>query len=110
MRVTIQDVEKIAGLAKLSVSEEEKVKFRKQLDEMLDYVEKLNELDTEGVEPTFFVQHETEGTRKDLPAESLPRDEALRNALRRPGLFRACWWRPTTNESATPFSRSAEKR
>jgi len=80
MRVTIQDVEKIASLAKLSVSKEEKVKFRKQLDEMLDYVEKLNELDTEGVEPTFFVQHVTEGTRKDTPAESLPRDEALRNA------------------------------
>jgi aspartyl-tRNA(Asn)/glutamyl-tRNA(Gln) amidotransferase subunit C len=80
MRVTIQDVEKIAGLAKLSVSEEEKVKFRKQLDEMLDYVEKLNELDTDGVEPTFFVQHDLAGTREDLATESLPRDEALRNA------------------------------
>ena len=80
MRVTIQDVEKIASLAKLSVSKEEKVKFRKQLDEMLDYVEKINELDTDGVEPTFFVKHASEGTRKDLPAESLPREEALWNA------------------------------
>jgi aspartyl-tRNA(Asn)/glutamyl-tRNA(Gln) amidotransferase subunit C len=89
MRVTIQDVEKIAGLAKLSVSEEEKVKFREQLDEMLNYVEKLNELDTDGVEPTFFVQHGSEGTREDAPAESLPLDEALRNAPARTlGFFR----------------------
>jgi aspartyl-tRNA(Asn)/glutamyl-tRNA(Gln) amidotransferase subunit C len=80
MRVTISDVEKIAGLAKLSVTGEEKAKFRGQLEEMLDYVEKLNELDTDGVEPTFFVQHGTESLRPDQVTESLPRDEALQNA------------------------------
>ncbi len=80
MRVTIKDVEKIADLAKLSVTEDEKVEFQRSLDEMLDYVDTLNALDTDGVEPTFFVQHGTEGTREDRIAESLPREEALRNA------------------------------
>jgi len=80
MRVTVQDVEKIAELAKLSVTEDEKVEFRKRLDEMLDYVDQLNTLNTEGIEPTFFVQHGTEGSREDRISESLPRDEALRNA------------------------------
>jgi aspartyl-tRNA(Asn)/glutamyl-tRNA(Gln) amidotransferase subunit C len=80
MRVTKSDVEKIAKLAKLSVSESEKEKFQKQLDEMLGYVEKLNELNTDGVEPTFYVQHQTEGIREDRAAESLSHSEVLRNA------------------------------
>jgi aspartyl-tRNA(Asn)/glutamyl-tRNA(Gln) amidotransferase subunit C len=80
MRVTVKEVEKIARLAKLSVSEDETVKFQEQLDEMLDYVDKLNELDTGGVEPTFFIRHGTEGLREDRPAESLSREEALNNA------------------------------
>jgi aspartyl-tRNA(Asn)/glutamyl-tRNA(Gln) amidotransferase subunit C len=80
MRVTLEDVEKIARLAKLSVSDQEKEKYRKQLEEMLDYVDRLNELDLEGVEPTFTVQHAAEGTREDRVTESLTREEALMNA------------------------------
>lgn len=80
MRVTKSDVEKIARLARLSVSEDEKAKFQKQLDEILVYVEKLNALDTDNVEPTFAVQHRTEGMREDRAAEPLPREDALRNA------------------------------
>ncbi len=61
-------------------SEEEKAKYRLQMDAMLDYVAKLNELDTENVEPTFYVQHPAEGLREDRVAESLPREEVLKNA------------------------------
>lgn len=80
MRVTKSDVEKIARLAKLSVSEDEKARFQKQLDEILVYVEKLNALDTDGVEPTFAVQHRTEGMREDRATDSLSRENALMNA------------------------------
>jgi aspartyl-tRNA(Asn)/glutamyl-tRNA(Gln) amidotransferase subunit C len=80
MRVTIQDVEKIAGLAKLSVTEDEKIGFQKSLDEMLGYVDSLNTLNTDGVEPTYFVQHGTEGAREDRVTGSLAREDALKNA------------------------------
>lgn len=55
MSITKQDVEHIAHLARLGLSEEEKEKFAKQLSSILDYVEQLKEVDTEGVEPTAQV-------------------------------------------------------
>ena len=89
MRVTVQDVKKVAQLARLSISEEETVQFQRQMEELLDYAEKINRLDTESVEPTYFVQHGTEKTREDLPAESLSQKEALANAPARTlGFFR----------------------
>ncbi len=54
MRVTLEDVEKIARLARLELTDEEKALYRLQMDEMLDYVDQLKTLDTEGVEPTVF--------------------------------------------------------
>ena len=80
MRVTLKDVEKIARLAKLSVSDEEKEKFQIQLDAILDYVDQLNQADTENVEPTFYIQHDSSSMREDQVAESLPREAVLRNA------------------------------
>jgi aspartyl-tRNA(Asn)/glutamyl-tRNA(Gln) amidotransferase subunit C len=87
MRVTIEDVEKIARLARLELSGEEKEKYRLQMDEMLDYVEQLNTLDTEGVEPTFSVRAAGTGLREDGRTESLPAEEALKNAPARTGGF-----------------------
>lgn len=80
MEVCKKEVEKIAKLAKLHLSEEEKDKFRGHLNQILAYVEKLNELDTEDVEPTSYVQHSGDVMREDRVMESLPQREALRNA------------------------------
>jgi aspartyl-tRNA(Asn)/glutamyl-tRNA(Gln) amidotransferase subunit C len=80
MRVTIEDVEKIAALAKLHLSEEEKEKYCAQLDQILTYVQKLNELDTEDIEPTYYVQYSGDVMREDKVAPSLSRDKALQNA------------------------------
>jgi aspartyl-tRNA(Asn)/glutamyl-tRNA(Gln) amidotransferase subunit C len=80
MQVTIQDVEKIAVLAKLCLDEEEKTKYREQLGQILTYVQKLNELNTEHVEPTFYVQHSVDVMRDDRVQPSLPREKALQNA------------------------------
>ena len=79
-RITEQDVEKIARLAKLKITESEMESYRHHLEEIVSYVEKLNELDTEDVDPTFAVQHRKQALRKDEVKPSLPREEALRNA------------------------------
>ncbi len=80
MYIQKEDVEKIAKLAKLQFSEDEIERFRTHLEEILAYVNKLNELDTEGVEPTYYVQHTGDAMREDQVKPSLPRQEALKNA------------------------------
>ena len=87
MAVTKKDVEYIAELAKLKFKDEELEKFTEQLNEILAYVEKLNELDTTNVEP---LSHPVEGSnvfREDVVKPSLDREEALRNAPDRSELF-----------------------
>ena len=80
MPITIEDVENIAKLARLRFSEEEKQKFTRQLAEIISYVEKLNELDTENVPPTYHVLPLTNVSRKDEVKTWLTQEEALRNA------------------------------
>ena len=80
MSVSRKDVEHIAELARLKFNEDELENFTNQLNEILAYVEKLNELDTENVEP---LSHPVEGKnvfRDDIVLPSVPRDEALKNA------------------------------
>ena len=73
-------IEHIAHLARLSLSEKEKELFSGQLDGILNYMEKLNELDTKDIEPTSHVIALNNVTRDDVPAPSLSREEALLNA------------------------------
>jgi aspartyl-tRNA(Asn)/glutamyl-tRNA(Gln) amidotransferase subunit C len=78
--VTIKDVEHIAELARLEFSGEELENFTHQLNEILKYVEKLNELDTENIEP---LSHPIEGNnafREDELKPSVSREEELKNA------------------------------
>ncbi len=74
------NVEHIAHLARLHLSPEEEVKFGTQLNSILTYVEKLNELDTSGVEPTSHVLPLCNVMREDEVRDSLIKDEALANA------------------------------
>ncbi|MFA4920230.1 MAG: Asp-tRNA(Asn)/Glu-tRNA(Gln) amidotransferase subunit GatC [Thermodesulfovibrionales bacterium] len=73
-------VEHIARLARLSVSEEEKQLFGPQLNNILGYMEKLNELDTKDVGPTSHVLSLSNVMRDDMPGNSIPREDALMNA------------------------------
>lgn len=80
MSVTKKDVEHIAELARLKVDETELESYTDQLNQILTYVEKLNELDTENVEP---LSHPVEGSnvfRQDELKPCTPREEALKNA------------------------------
>lgn len=74
------DVEHVAHLSRLALSEEERERFGAQLASILDYVEKLKELDTSGVEPTSHVIEMSNVMREDALRPPLPRDEALMNA------------------------------
>lgn len=77
--ISKQEVEHVAHLARLNLTEEEKEQFTKQLDSILNFAQKLNELDTENVEPTSHVLPLVNVMRDDVPHESLPVEEALQN-------------------------------
>ncbi len=82
MKISGSDVEHISRLARLKLEKDEKEKYGAQLNKILDYVEKLNELDTAGVEPTSHVIPLKNVLREDVVKDSLPREEALKNAPR----------------------------
>ncbi len=77
---------RIAQLARLRLTEEEVETFRSQLGDILKFVEQLNELDTENVQPYIGEFSETP-MREDEPGESLPHGEALMNAPEKEGGF-----------------------
>ena len=88
MKVEMQEVEYVARLARLKLSEEETGLFTDQLNAILDYMEKLNELDTGAVEPTFHVVSHQNVIREDQVRESQPQEAALENA---PDKARGCF-------------------
>lgn len=80
MKIDKKTVEYIANLARLSLTKEEKETFTKQLDKILTYIDKLNELDTSSIEPTFHPLPLKNVFREDEVKPSLPKEEALANA------------------------------
>ncbi len=80
MSVTKKDVEYIAKLSKLEFAEEEIGDYTEQLNKVLEYVDKLNELDTENVEPLLHPVENVNVFREDKLKDSSPREEALKNA------------------------------
>jgi aspartyl-tRNA(Asn)/glutamyl-tRNA(Gln) amidotransferase subunit C len=71
------DIEKVARLARLELSEEEKVTFGDQLEQILTYMEQLNRLDTAGVEPTSHAIPIHNAFREDETRPSFAREEVL---------------------------------
>ena len=85
-----EDVEHAAALAQLKLDEEEKDKYTEQIGEILNYVDKLNELDTEGVVPTAYTVPMKNVLREDKVEKSLAREKSLSNAPdQKDGQFRA---------------------
>lgn len=79
-RISKEQVEHVAHLARLAITEEETEMFTKQLDAIITYAEQLNELDTTGVKPTTHVLEVKNVMREDKPTKGLPREEVLKNA------------------------------
>lgn len=71
------DIEKVARLARLELSEEEKVTFGNQLEQILTYMEQLNRLDTTGVEPTSHAIPLHNAFKEDETRPSFPQEEVL---------------------------------
>lgn len=89
MSLTIAEVEHIAELAKLALTNEEKERYRNQLSDILDYAEMLNQLDTSAIPPTATVLPLRNVMREDEVKPSLSREEVLANAPdQAEGMFR----------------------
>jgi aspartyl-tRNA(Asn)/glutamyl-tRNA(Gln) amidotransferase subunit C len=86
-----RDVLRIAELARLALTEDERRRLGRELAAILTYVEQVGAIDTTGIEPTSHVQLEASTLRADVPQPSLRREDALANApdaARGAGLFK----------------------
>ncbi len=83
MKITEEQVRYVAALSNLQLSDEEVARLRTDLDGILEHMDRLNEIDTSGVEPMAQVLYEAEDTatlRPDTPAAPLGNAEAMANA------------------------------
>ncbi|MBT3188825.1 MAG: Asp-tRNA(Asn)/Glu-tRNA(Gln) amidotransferase subunit GatC [Anaerolineae bacterium] len=80
MSLKIEEVQHIAKLAKLDLSDGEIARYREQLSDILDHIAKLNELDTSGISPMANVIVGASPLRADESRPSLPREKLLQNA------------------------------
>src|SRR5437879_22774 len=88
MKVTDKDVSYIADLANLELTEQERTHMVRDLNSILDYIDRLNQLDTSNVSPMAQVLGSpSETTRDDVPRPSLPHNLALANAPDSDGVF-----------------------
>lgn len=88
-----KDLEHMAWLARIELSEEDKEKYTPKLNSVLDYFNEIDEVDTEGVEPTYHVLQLSNVFREDevnVPTGSLSQEEVLSNAPKKlDGFFKA---------------------
>ncbi len=80
MEVNNKLIEDIAKLSKLKFDESSSEKMKDDLEKILAFVDKLNEIDTEGVEPLIYMSDEVNVLRVDEISEETAQDEALKNA------------------------------
>jgi aspartyl-tRNA(Asn)/glutamyl-tRNA(Gln) amidotransferase subunit C len=85
MPLSLQEVEHIAKLARLELTDEQKARYRGQLEAILEHVAKLQELDTKDVLPTASVSVGQMPLRVDEPRPGLSKDDLLKNAPKQDG-------------------------
>lgn len=82
-KIDIKMVDEIAHLARLEFSEEAKPEILNDMNRMLTFIDKLNELDTSQVEPLIYVTQEKNILRADIPETTITQKEALKNAAKK---------------------------
>jgi len=87
MKISPQDVAKIAKLSRLDLPQEKLELFAGQLGDILDYMDKLGELNTDNVEPMYSPVEHTTVLRKDEVRKDYAREEILSNAPKQDGKF-----------------------
>lgn len=81
--ISSKDVEHISWLASIKINDDEKVKFVEQFNSILEYFHQLDEVETDGVEPTYRVVDLANVFREDSISKSLTQEQALKNAPKR---------------------------
>ena len=87
MKIDQEALRKIAHLARLEVKPEEEAALLESMDSVLSWMEQLNEIDTEGVEPLTHLMDEVNNWRSDVSSNNLSRREALSNAPSQDGVY-----------------------
>ncbi len=85
MNVPNELIKKVGELAKLKFEESELESIRNDFEKILNFIEKINEIDTEGVDPLFYVNDNFVELREDVPITTLSKEEALKNAPKTDG-------------------------
>jgi aspartyl-tRNA(Asn)/glutamyl-tRNA(Gln) amidotransferase subunit C len=80
MKIDQTLIDKLARLSQLEFNSDTKAKMEDDLNKILAFVDKLNEVDTENVEPLIYLNEETNKLREDEIGEHLPKEKALKNA------------------------------
>ena len=80
MKIDIKTVDEVAHLARLEFDEKSKPEIIKDMNNMLTFVEKLNELNTDNVEPLIYMTDEVNVLREDVVKTDMTQEEALKNA------------------------------
>ncbi len=83
MKITREEIEHVAHLSRLNLSEDELEKMTHQLDNILSYIDKLNELDTQSIEPTTHAFSISNAFRDDEVKNSLSQEESLKNCKKK---------------------------
>lgn len=95
MKLSLEQVEHIAELARLALSDEEKARYQEQLSAILDYFERLQQLDTEAIPPTASVLPLSSVMRADEVKDPSPHEDLLANA---PAAEEGCFQVPAVLE------------
>ena len=87
MKIDLETIDKIAHLARLEVKEEDKQGLLNDMNNILTFMDKLNEVDTVGVEPLVYMTDEVNVLREDMVKQEINNAEALQNAPKQDGKF-----------------------
>ncbi|MEP6465494.1 MAG: Asp-tRNA(Asn)/Glu-tRNA(Gln) amidotransferase subunit GatC [Parafilimonas sp.] len=87
MEITFEMIDRLAHLAKLQFDEEEKKELKVDLERMIEFVEKLKEVDTSGVEPLLHITDAVNVLREDEVKQTITKKEVLLNAPLTDGNF-----------------------
>ena len=87
MKINKATLQKIGHLARLEIDEKDVPKMVEDMSKMISFVEKLNEVDTEGVEPLTTMSHEINTLRDDEVKDQLTKQEVLKNAPQKDANF-----------------------
>lgn len=87
MKLDAETLKKIAHLSRLEIDEKDTDKMLRDMSNMLTFVEKLNEVNTDGVEPLTTMSHEVNALREDIAKQKITHEEVLKNAPKKDADF-----------------------